>query len=437
MAILQTSKLTTFFDQFFSSAPYRRKALKKFRHMAFQGYRFVLRTIKGIFIKIPFQYGKTLRFLLKTRGLRGFYNFFFVKLFARGERVGLQLLDPIEMMFPWLTPYPYMIEIEVTTRCHLRCTICEHTYWPDEEYKKLDTTFDQFKYIIDQFPRLKYINLTGEGSSFANKDFIKILEYCDKRHIYTTVIDSLTALSSEQLESLVKYGVGKFVLSCDGATKEVYEKIRVGGKFEKVLENVRNLGELRKKYKSPLPEFCFRFIFFKDNYQDLIKYPDLVNEYRMKHYVDGDDNHVEMTALLEFKDIKDWVYEPDQQLIDDVNKKLDHHKLPHAWSHPSHEVDKKRPMRECVAWAEPYIMMGGYVLPCCSVLMSNDRDFLIKNSFGNVFEKDFKEIWNSKRYKEFRKTIPRYSGAVPKYCSGCRGFDTSTREQEYGVSDWL
>ena len=66
------------------------------------------------------------------------------------------------------------MEIEVTTRCNLKCIICEHTYW-DEPNR--DMSFEQFKGIVDQFPKLKWIGLTGIGESFINKDFMKMLRY--------------------------------------------------------------------------------------------------------------------------------------------------------------------------------------------------------------------------------------------------------------------
>jgi MoaA/NifB/PqqE/SkfB family radical SAM enzyme len=78
-------------------------------------------------------------------------------------------------------------------------------------------------------------------------------------------------------------------------------------------------------------------------------------------------------------------------------------------------------------------MMGGYVLPCCAVLMSNQREFLRMHSFGNVFEKPFREIWYSERYKRFRQTVNNPKAKVPLFCKGCRAFDTSVRERKYGV----
>jgi hypothetical protein len=87
-----------------------------------------------------------------------------------------------------------------------------------------------------------------------------------------------------------------------------------------------------------------------------------------------------------------------------------------------------RPMHECCAYAEPYIMSGGYVQPCCSVMMSNKRPQLQQNAFGIIYEQDFPTIW--KGYREFRRQVPQKAGPVPVQCIGCRAFDTTRRQLE-------
>jgi len=105
--------------------------------------------------------------------------------------------------------------------------------------------------------------------------------------------------------------------------------------------------------------------------------------------------------------------------------------VPVAFTH----LDKKRlrDISQCASWAEPYIMMGGYTLPCCGVLMSNRRDFLRQHCFSNIFEKPFKRIWSSERYKKFRQMVNKKNATIPLLCVGCRGFDTSQREKKYGI----
>ena len=103
-----------------------------------------------------------------------------------------------------------------------------------------------------------------EQESSANDRTIlrELTELVRERRIYATVVESLTNIKENELEALVKNNIGKVVLSLDGATKETYDKIRVGADFNKVIENVKKFKKLREKYNSPLPEFVFRFIFF-------------------------------------------------------------------------------------------------------------------------------------------------------------------------------
>lgn len=82
-------------------------------------------------------------------------------------------------------------------------------------------------------------------------------------------------------------------------------------------------------------------------------------------------------------------------------------------------------------------MMKGYVMPCCAVMMSNNREFLREHSLGNVFENHFREIWYSERYTRFRKTVNDDSKPVPALCAGCRAFETKHRIETHGVDDTL
>ena len=100
----------------------------------------------------------------------------------------------------YLRRYPRMIEVETSTCCNLRCKMCEHTYW-DEPSRNM--TFGQFKRIIDQFPKLRWIGLTGIGSSFLNKEFPKILSYVKDKEIIVEMYDTFLEHSKKTRELVV------------------------------------------------------------------------------------------------------------------------------------------------------------------------------------------------------------------------------------------
>ena len=187
---------------------------------------------------------------------------------------------------------------------------------------------------------------------------------------------------------------------------------------------------LKKKMNSPIPELSFRYVVSTLNVNEMPDFVKLVHSFGDQKWL-GDGSVVEFVGLLWFKETRKY-YLPKipreiGQLVEDRAREL---KIPVTSSH----AGNLPPLEHCTAWFEPYIMMGGYVLPCCAVLMSNKRPFLRKYSLGNIYEKSFKEIWYSERYKKFRKMIPNKNCQVPVLCQGCRAFDTSKRMKKFGVS---
>lgn len=401
----------------------------------------IKRAIKEVFGR-PFtatamlwRHRRTIRYLWWLKRWRQLYNFIFVTYFVRGEDCGKGVLDFVWKLCPWLTPYLWDIEVEVTTRCYLRCVHCEHTYWSDKTYLNQDLTFDEFKALVDGIPNLKWINLTGEGSSFLNKDFMAMLRYCKEKGIYVDFSHDFVYMTDEIARELILMGIERIYLSIDAATKSTYEKIRVGADFDRVVANFRRFVELKRELKSPLPELCFRMAFFKDNIHEVEGLLDLIHSFGSAEDL-GDEPSINIVGLLEFEETRGWVREIDQATVDRANQKAKKYGFIIYWSHPTHVEEDKAPMDYCTFWSEPYVMIGGYVLPCCAILMSNKRPFLEKHAFGNLRQQSIKQIWDSPYYRQFRSKVTNPTAPVPILCLGCRSFNTKTRAKKYGVWSW-
>ena len=371
---------------------------------------------------------RTLGYMLKRGWYSRLYNFAFVTYFIRGEDCGKGCLDPMWYLFPSLVPTFWDIEVEVTTRCYLKCIFCEHTFFP-EEYQNQDLTFDKFKNIVDSIPRLKWINLTGEGSPYLNKEFPKMLEYVKEKNLYVDFSHDFVLFNETIAKQLVALGTERIYFSLDGATKETYEKIRVGSKFERVLDNVRLLIRLKKEMRSPIPEICFRYAFCKYNIGELEQFVELVHSLGDL----GDDPSINFVGLLDFEGTKDLVCEVPQGVVEGVSKRAKMHGISIYWSHTTHIDKDKPPANFCVFWTEPYVMITGHIVPDCAVLMSNRRPFLEKVSFGNVNEIPLKDIWELPKYREFRKMLKNPKSPVPEVCLGCKVYATEERAKKYGI----
>lgn len=385
-------------------------------------------------------YRKTIKYLFKNKGSKAAYNFLFIKSFviAGGEGTGNwigDLIKPLLLFFPklkpYIVPYPFAIEIEVTNKCNKQCIICEHTYWDE---KNVDLSFNDFKAIVEQFPKLKWVNLTGEGDAFLNKDYTEMIKYLKSKNIVVFLVDSFDLLNEDISEELIRIGVDGIWVSMDAATKKTYEKIKVGCNFERSIKNISKMIELKKRMKSPIPELSFRYIVTTLNLHEMPQFVELVYSLRDRDAL-GAGSRIEFAGLLVFKEIEHYfVPKIPEQILQATLNKAKELNLKVYFAHPTHSSELAH-MKYCAAWAEPYIMMGGYVLPCCAVLMSNKRDFLRDYSFGNVLQKPFREIWYSKRYREFRRAVCWDKGKVPILCKGCRAYNTIERERKYGVTE--
>src|SRR5436305_14767012 len=77
---------------------------------------------------------------------------------------------------------PRSIYIEQTSRCNEVCQQCPRTLLSLEDDR--DLSFDNFRYIVDQFPVLDRVVLHGLGEPLLNKDLPRMVSYLKARGTY-------------------------------------------------------------------------------------------------------------------------------------------------------------------------------------------------------------------------------------------------------------
>jgi len=365
-------------------------------------------------IKRNYQKIKQAFFLIRKKGVRYTYNYLWFHSLYRDDSLLRKIF--LKWLFPYTVPYPPFIEVELTTKCNLKCTICEHTYWKEPG---INMTFEQFKSIFDQFPHLKWIGLTGIGESFLNPDFIKILKYVKSKNVFVELYDNFCFLTEERAKLFIELGIDMLILSMDAATKETYEKIRVGANFDTVINNIKNFITLKEKMKSHFPQLDVHFIATKGNVHEIPQYVDLAHKI-------GITGNIRFTSLLHgFKEIANCVTDIPEYLIIEAEKKAKQYHLNLGWNKNVPPMSERRPINDCTVWIMPFIFVTGHVIPCCVGNEANQREFQKRHSLGNVFEKPFKEIWNSKEYKKFRYDI--IHGKTPIQCTTCTAYTISRK----------
>lgn len=164
--------------------------------------------------------------------------------------------------------FPLHLDIGITSRCNLKCPMCTRTQEIAAGTWKIpikDLDFDLFKKAVDEGSQngLCAINFDNFGEPLLNEKIFEMIRYCKDKGIMDVFFHSnATLLTEEKAIKLVESGLDKLIISFDSPYKKKYEKIRVGGTFEKTVENIKNLARIKKEMNSirPLTRInCIRF----------------------------------------------------------------------------------------------------------------------------------------------------------------------------------
>ena len=350
--------------------------------------------------------------------IREIYNIlFWVYPFWWNHKLSAFLLNKFLPKFG-IDLFPPFLEIEHTTVCNFRCKICEHTYWK-EPSKNL--SFSQFKHLFDQFGKLKWIGLTGIGSSYLNPDFHKIVRYCKSKGTIVELMDHFAHFKNEgQIRELIDIGPDFQFVSMYGATKKTSDSICVGSDFDVVIKNIKTFVKLKKQMKKRFPILNFHFIVTKKSKDEIFQFLDFVRS------LDTEIGEVLVTPMLhDFKEAKGYAIKLDAEYIRKLRKKADECGVATTINLTAHKeaegLAEKPKFSFCKEYIMPFIFVTGDLSPCCGLNEANQRELLKKNSPGNLFEKNIKEVWWSEKYRKIREAI-RQNRKAPE-CALCPAYE--------------
>jgi len=90
---------------------------------------------------------------------------------------------------------------------------------------------------------------------------------------------NLLALTEPTAEAIVESGVTTVAVSIDGFTKATYESIRVGAKWERLIEKLELLNDVRRRAEVPRTGLRFIFTWMKSNRNELGLLPEFASKY--------------------------------------------------------------------------------------------------------------------------------------------------------------
>jgi len=275
---------------------------------------------------------------------------------------------------------PTSITIEPTTACNLSCPECpsglKQFTRPEGNLKQ---NFYQ-KIIEETYKSSFYLNFYFQGEPFINPNFLEMVAYAESKKMYTATSTNAHFLNDEVAKKTIESGLSRLTISIDGTTQETYESYRKTGSLEKVIEGTKNIIKWKKELKSKTPYVIFQFLVVKPNEHQIEEAKQLAKTLGV------DEIRFKTAQLYEFKN--------GNELMPTIEKYSRYKKLADG----TYRL-KNKLLNECWRmWSSCVITWDGKIVPCCF-----DKD--AKHQLGELQQQTLKDIWNSKGYNNFRKTL--------------------------------
>jgi radical SAM protein with 4Fe4S-binding SPASM domain len=265
---------------------------------------------------------------------------------------------------------------------------------PNKDLEKEDKgfmDFDLYRKIVDESKDFAFeINLAHRGESLMHPKLIDAIDYARKNRIFTRLHTNGSLLTDDTSRKIIQSQLNRISFSFDGYDKETYEKIRIGGKFDKTFENIVHFLELKKEARSKKPITTIEVI----NFEEKNKQEFLEAKKRFRSQL----KNLPLNSIV-FRDMHNW----------------------------AGQIKKKRLQGNYTIcpfpWNALIIFWDGAVLPCT-------QDFFGKFIVGDVKNSSLREIWNGESMRQLRQKLAEGSIADLKACSEC---DRVWREGFLGV----
>lgn len=266
------------------------------------------------------------------------------------------------------------IRFEVTNKCNAKCIMC-----PREKMTRPQGVLDMRLYIrvLDEAHSMGAIvvSLENYGETFMDPLFFERAAYAKGKGMEVLTITNGSLFDRRAAEKSI-YFLDKIRFSIYGTTKDVYESIHKGLKYETVVGNLEYLLELKKISGSKTPMVEVYFLSMDQNAHQ-------AEEFKKKW-------------LGKVDDIAIW--------------------KPHNWSdgrlYRQFDANKKKLTCGRPEKGPIQVQWDGLVVPCCF-------DYNSSVVLGDLNKQTLRNVLESKEYNDFRKAHLEGRFSLYPFCDAC------------------
>jgi len=303
-----------------------------------------------------------------------------------------------------LNDFPLNIELEPTYYCNLKCPFCPRGVNAGERKSQHMNPIIWEKILKEcKENKIPSLQMDHEAESMMNPKFFDMLKDATNAGIFDTWLHTNGQMLSEKNAiKLIDNGLKKLNISIDAFKEKTYEKLRVGGNYKKLIQNIHNFLNLKKKHDVSYLRVRVSFVEQKENFNEK---EDFFNYWSKVQGI----NTITFQRCMDLSPFE----KPDQ------DSKLSEKQLEIKYAN-------EKPFFCSAPWETPTIQENGKITPCLKPVREHTKDFYIGDiSSGNTI----KESWNSSKMQELRKIHLKGEWYKKAMCRICLKVTRSAQHQ--------
>jgi MoaA/NifB/PqqE/SkfB family radical SAM enzyme len=303
---------------------------------------------------------------------------------------------------------PYrLLQIEPSLECSLECVMCP---WSELRPPHSTMSRETFDRLMPDLLLAESVDLTGGGEPLINPRLVDMVRAAKAAGCTVGFSTNATRLDADTARGLIDAGLDWISFSVDAASADLYEQIRQGARFDKVMGNIAGLRDLKHSRGSQAPKMMMVFVVMsgaQQNYHELPAFIELAHSLGVEQVIaknldviikDGDDaRRVFSHAGMVEKEVAQAI-QAAQQRAQALGVGLRLYAL--------------QPQEAIICEHNPlgavFINWEGKVSPCITLAYAENRVFdghrvLVPcQQFGDIRSETLQEIWDKPDFRRFR-----------------------------------
>ncbi|MBM3335314.1 SPASM domain-containing protein, partial [Candidatus Sumerlaeota bacterium] len=173
-----------------------------------------------------------------------------------------------------LHSWPRVIDLELTLKCNLNCVMCTSPLT-----RAVDLDMECLEKVSPYLGHCEKIIWNDTGELFASPRVREFLELAKRYRPPISYLSTNFLLVDRYLDDILDSGLTQMAVSIHAASRETYERIQRGGRWDKLIANLELMQRKKVERQTEWPNLIFHFVAMRSNLPELPDYVDFAKKY--------------------------------------------------------------------------------------------------------------------------------------------------------------